>query len=287
MKPRTEPPANRTHLLNLLSEFSADEESAVALANSMATIVACQMLPTTLVPEGFAGMVKGGTAMKLRLGRTNARFSADLDFVRSIEQAEFEGRFQESLRIGWQGFTGVLITQAAPNPAGIPKNYIMQPYRIALAYKGKPWKSVTFELGADEIGGSAEYDLKLSSQLVADLRRFGFSDIKPIPVIPIHHQIAQKIHASTAEGSERAHDLVDLQLLIDNEEIDMQLIRDTCERLFRYRRNQGWPPTFIKNEGWDELYRAAREDLPVLESVDEAVSWGNRLIGQIEASPAR
>lgn len=285
MKPRTVPPSNRTHLLNLLSEFSADEESAVALANSMATIVVCQMLPTTIEPEGFAGMVKGGTAMKLRFGRTSARFSADLDFVRNIELAEFEGKFQESLRIGWQGFTGVLITKEASKPAGIPKNYIMQPYRIALAYNGKPWKSVMFELGADEIGDSCEYDLKLSDQLIADLTRLGFSGIKPIPVIPLHHQIAQKIHASTAEGSERAHDLVDLQLLIDNEETDIPLIRDTCERLFRYRRNQDWPPTFIKNEGWDELYSAAREDLPVLESVDEAVAWGNRLIGQIEASP--
>lgn len=36
-----------------------------------------------------------------------------------------------------------------------------------------------------------------------------------MPVGAVEHQIAQKLHAASAPGSSRAHDLVDLQLFED------------------------------------------------------------------------
>ncbi len=276
-------PANRTHLIKLINDADRSGASAIELSKSLATIAICQMLVPMNSVEGYAGMVKGGTAIKLRLGRTGARASADVDVVRSIERAKFEEKLIESLRVGWQGFTGRLKILDPANPKNIPKEYIMQPYKISVFYEGKEWQFVTLELGTDEIGDTEEHDLALADSLIAELEQLGFSEIAPIPVIVLHHQIAQKIHASTLEDSERAHDLVDLQLLV-NAESDLKLIRETCVRLFKYRKSTIWPPTFKLNSGWEDLYSASKEELPVLSSASEAVEWGNQLIQHIEDS---
>jgi len=274
-------PSNRTHLIKRINDADKSGTSAIELSKSLATIAICQMLvPLNSIAE-FAGMVKGGTAMKLRLGRTSARSSADVDVVRSIEKAKFEEKLTESLRIGWQGFTGRLKILDPATPKNIPADYIMQPYKISVFYEGKDWQFVTLELGTDEIGDTEEYDLVFAESLIVELEQLGFSEMVPVPVISLHHQIAQKIHAATQEGSQRAHDLVDLQLLI-NAEPDLKLLRETCVRLFKYRKSTIWPPTFKINPGWEDLYAASIEGLEVSNSVSEAVEWGNKLLQEIE-----
>ncbi len=48
-----------------------------------------------------------------------------------------------------------------------------------------------------------------------------------MPVMRADHQVAQKLHALSGEGSERARDLVDLQLLDKGEDLDLsQVARD-------------------------------------------------------------
>ena len=51
--------------------------------------------------------------------------------------------------------------------------------------------------------------------------------------------------------------------------------------LFAYRKCQAWPPEVIKGDGWEEQYIAQKYDLPVLPTVDEAVTWVNDLIRRI------
>ena len=95
-------------------------------------------------------------------------------------------------------------------------------------------------------------------------------------------QIAQKLHGATGEKSRRAHDLIDLQLIVNAGDIDYKEVRDACERLFRYRKCQAWPPTVVSAEGWDTIYGTQKLNLPVLETVEEAVEWANELITRIE-----
>jgi hypothetical protein len=76
----------------------------------------------------------------------------------------------------------------------------------------------------------------------------GFGDPAPVPLISLEQQIAQKIHAVTHPGSQRAHDLVDLQLLwragTEGEQgLDLPLLAQLCQRTFDYRRAHPWPPT--------------------------------------------
>lgn len=80
------------------------------------------------------------------------------------------------------------------------------------------------------------------------------------------------MHAVSGAGSERAHDLIDLQIIVNNGDVDHEIACRTCERLFAYRKEQAWPPTIAKGEGWDDLYAAQAEGLGVLETADETVA---------------
>ena len=100
----------------------------------------------------------------------------------------------------------------------------------------------------------------------------------------LKHQIAQKLHGVSEPGSERAHDLVDLQLIFRRTTIDLAEVNSVCQRIFAYRKMQSWPPVVTKNEGWDDLYAAARHELPVLDTATEAVAWANDLIRKIDES---
>ena len=109
----------------------------------------------------------------------------------------------------------------------------------------------------------------------------GLEAPKPVRVMRADHQVAQKLHAVSEPASERARDLVDLQLLDKGEELDLAQVEATCVRLFEYRRQQAWPPTIVSGDGWATLYEAAVEDIDVLPDVDDAVAWVNEFVQRI------
>ena len=109
-----------------------------------------------------------------------------------------------------------------------------------------------------------------------------FPNPKPIPLMKITFQMAQKLHGVSQRGSSRVRDLIDLQLIVNNEVLDLQETASVCRRLFKYRRMQSWPPEIVKAEDWDATYNDQRLNLPVLTTVDEAVAWANDLIAKID-----
>ena len=88
-------PTNRTHLIKLIDEAKVSDAASIARSKSLATIARCQMLVPMNSVASFVGMVKGETAIKLRLGRVGARTSADVDVVRNFEKAK-SGRGNDS-----------------------------------------------------------------------------------------------------------------------------------------------------------------------------------------------
>ncbi len=205
------------------------------LALAVATTVVAQMLP-----RGVAGgVVKGGTAMQLRLGHAGSRLSQDFDAARAGSVEEFEHALSVNLGEGWNGFTGTLVSRPGRTPRGVPAGYVMRPYTIRLGFRGgQTWRAVAFELGHDEIGDAADAEYVLADEIARLFREVGLPAPSPVPVLAAHHQIAQKLHACTTESNDRAHDLVDLQPLVGSSEVDYPTTAETPRRLFRARQQQ-------------------------------------------------
>ncbi|MFT0847689.1 nucleotidyl transferase AbiEii/AbiGii toxin family protein [Actinomycetaceae bacterium L2_0104] len=241
----------------------------------MALVVVGQMLPE--------GAIKGGSAMALRYGR-GTRFTQDLDAARVQSLARFRSDFEEALSAGWSGFTGRLVEKSPPRPPAVPTAYVMQPFEVKLDYRGRPWYTVKFELGHDEIGDADEPEYQLAPGLVQLFTEVGLEAPKPVAVMRSDHQVAQKLHAVSSTGSERAHDLVDLQLLDKGEDLDLAQVATTCIRLFDYRRQQAWPPAITPGAQWDTLYIEATDGLDVIPAIEDAVVWANHFVQRIAAS---
>jgi hypothetical protein len=255
-----------------MRNLEGDDGLAQRRRVSMALVVVGQMLP--------GGAIKGGSAMALRYGR-GTRFTLDLDAARVQKLARFRSDFEESLAKGWAGFTGRLIQKAAPRPPAVPTAYIMQPFDVKLDYRGRRWCTVKFELGHNEIGDADEPDFQLADDMAGLFTDVGLETPKLVPIMRADHQVAQKLHAVSGEGSERARDLVDLQLLDKGEDLDLSQVAATCIRLFEYRQQQAWPPSIVAGEQWDTLYADAAEGLDVLLTVDEAVAWVTGFVQRI------
>ena len=160
----------------------------------------------------------------------------------------------------------------------------MQPFDVKLDYRGRSWCTVKFELGHNELGDADQPEYHLSNSLVGFFTEAGLEEPKPVPVMCADHQVAQKLHALSSPGSERAKGLVDLQLLDKGENLDLSRLAETCARLFDYRRQQSWPPTIQIGGQWDTPYIEAAEDAAVLPAAEEVVVWANKLVQRIAAS---
>lgn len=245
----------------------------------LATAIVGQMLPD--------GAAKGGNALKIRFGKDVTRFSRDLDTARASSLGEYVSRLEGSLAQGWCGFTGTIVPKEPPSPKGVPAAYIMQPFKVKLAYNGKSWMTLPLEVGHNEIGDADDPDMVSSPEAAAILAELEFPEPGPVPCMRLEHQIAQKLHAASGAGSERAHNLIDLQIAVAGGRIDYAKVREVCVKLFDYRREQAWPPTIVKGNGWDELYASQSKGLNVLPTADDAIEWSNDLVAKINASEQR
>lgn len=142
--------------------------------------------------------------------------------------------------------------------------------------------TVPVEVGHNEIGDAENPDMFCPREMVDLFVKLGFPEPGPIPLMRLEHQIAQKLHVVSAPGSERAHGLVDLQIIVNNSNLDYSLLKATCVKLFEYRQAQAWPPAVVAGAGWASLYDAAKVGVSVCGGVDEAVDWVNGLIENID-----
>ncbi|WP_294164077.1 nucleotidyl transferase AbiEii/AbiGii toxin family protein [uncultured Senegalimassilia sp.] len=230
------------------------------------------------------GSVKGGSAIKMRLGDGATRFTTDLDIARASAIDDFSEQLAGSLAAGWEGFTGALVEERQAHPKGVPSQYVMQPFSVKLLYNGKPWVTVDLEVGHNEIGDADEPDFVSPEDANTILKGLGFPPLGLIPIMALRHQIAQKLHAVSVPSSMRAHDLIDLQLLDKAYEGDYSDVSQTCMRLFAYRKMQAWPPTIAGGEEWATIYADQLPDGNLIPEVDDAIAWANSLINRIDTA---
>ncbi len=244
---------------------------------TLANVAVAQMLP--------AGAVKGGTAMNLRRGPDASRFSTDLDVTRHRDTSEdaFIQALNDSLRTGWGGFSGTATRRPKAKPRAVPTAYVMLPVAVSLQYQGRVLASVKLEVAIDEVGSLDAALEAVAPEIVELFTSVGLPAPDPVSVVSAEHQFVQKLHTCTTPDSdgrnERAHDLVDLQLLCLDEDLDLELLDVLGRRLFSFRQGLDWPPTVVAHEGWDSLYATAAEGLAVRPLAD-ALGWVNDLIAR-------
>lgn len=90
--------------------------------------------------------------------------------------------------------------------------------------------------------------------------------------------------------NDRAHDLVDLQLLAaDLRPEHLVQVREAATRLFAARQRHLWPPKATVREGWESLYdeelaTVAGSRVALANDVHAAVSWANEFIASVDAA---
>lgn len=250
--------------LDIALERLVGKPNLVAKRAIVANAIVAQMLPD--------GSVKGGSAIKMRLGDGATRFTTDLDIARASAIDDFSEQLAGSLAAGWEGFTGALVEERQAHPKGVPSQYVMQPFSVKLLFNGKPWVTVDLEVGHNEIGDADEPDFVSPEDANAILENLGFPPLGPIPVMALRHQITQKLHAVSAPSSMRAHDLIDLQLLEKAYEGDYSDVRETCMRLFAYRKMQAWPPTIAGGAEWETAYADQLPSGELISEVGDAIA---------------
>jgi len=269
----TKPPNSRVNLDKAIERLFGNYERTTEIRSIMANAIIGQMLPE--------GVVKGGTSLKLRYGNICTRVTTDLDMACKNGIPAFADELSRRLSAGWGDFTGVVIKREPANPHGIPPEYVMKPYAVKLLYKGQSWCTVDLELGFNEIGDADESDFGISEDVTEIFSALCLPPPNPIPLMKLEYQVAQKLHGATEPSSRRAHDLIDLQLILAKSTIDLAKTNAICQRLFAFRRMQTWPPIVVKGRDWDSIYNEEKGNTPVLPTVDEAIVWANDLIQRI------
>lgn len=268
-------PNSKINLDKAIDRFAGNQLRGNELRNLMANAIVAQLIGD--------GVIKGGTGLKFRYGEAMSRVTKDLDTAWKIGLDEFLKDLRAKLAAGWNGFTGDIHVLRQGSPRGVPFEYVMQPCDVKLKYLGNPWYTVQLEIGHNEIGDANECDKVAVPKVLADLFEFlSLPCTESVPAMQIEFQIAQKLHGSSEPGSKRAHDLIDLQIIMKNEKVDLVRTKTLCQELFRYRKVHAWPPIIVKGETWEQGYNGQKGSLPVLPTVDEAIAWANALIETID-----
>ncbi len=269
----TKRPNSRVNLDRAIERIFGNYEKSTEIRSIMANTIVAQMLPD--------GVIKGGSSLKLRFGNHCTRMTMDLDMACKGDIVSFLDALAGNLKMGWNGFTGTVVKYEPASPKNVPTEYVMKPYGVKLFYNGQSWCTVDLEVGFNEIGDANDAEYGLSDEVVDIFRKLMFPDPVPVPLMRLEYQIAQKLHGVSEADSHRAHDLIDLQLIVSKGEIDYQRTCEICHRLFLYRKKQVWPPTVVKGVDWESIYDEENDKHAVLPSVDEAIVWANELIMKI------
>ncbi|OBH47399.1 nucleotidyl transferase AbiEii/AbiGii toxin family protein [Mycobacterium mantenii] len=288
-QPYSSPPTNLRSLRDRLTQ-AAQRQGVVfgRLQRHVAMIVVAQFAAMLTDDSGAPLLlVKGGSSLEMRRGIPDSRTSKDFDTVARHDIEEVHEQLAEAGEAGWEGFTAIFTVPEEIDVPGMP----VKPRRFTakLNYHGKPFASVPIEVSTVEAGNADQFDVLTSDALGL----VGGPAPVSVPCMTVPWQIAQKLHAVTAvlednRVNDRAHDLVDLQLLdwlLPYTELSST--RSACIAVFEARAQHPWPPTVAALSHWPAIYSAALEGLDHLElatTAEEAAEVVQRFVARIDAA---
>lgn len=286
-KPYTSPPPNLRSLRDRLSQV-AERQGVVfgRLQRHVAMIVVAQFAAVLTDDSGAPLLlVKGGSSLELRRGIPDSRTSKDFDAVARRDIESIHEQLADVGEKGWEGFAAIFTAPEEIDVPGMP----VKPRRFTakLSYRGRAFASVPIEVSTVEAGNADQFDTLTSDALGL----VGVPAAVAVPCMTLPWQIAQKLHAVTAvldqpKVNDRAHDLVDLQLLEALlPDADLTPTRSACIAIFEARAQHPWPPTVVTLPHWPPIYAGALEGLDHLElaaTVEQAARAVQRFIERID-----
>jgi hypothetical protein len=250
--------------------------------------VVCAMLDDVRHDDGgHLFIVKGGTAMQLRLG-IQARATTDLDVVFAGRVEDWLERFDAATADReWNGFT--VSRKSEPTQIEVPRlGY--RPWRVPLQirYEGREFGSIALEVAVD--GDAAEHHDLIAPDGI-ELAAFAINPPGLVPCLDVPNQIAQKLHACSEplpDGNERVRDIIDiwlLEALLEPEE--MPSLKQACLSTFRRRQKHTWPPVASPSPGWERQYSLLIAEYPdAPPDVAAAIVYINDLVRRIDTAVA-
>jgi hypothetical protein len=286
-QPYSSPPTNLRSLRDRLTH-AAQRQGVVfgRLQRHVAMIVAAQFAAMLTDDSGNPLLlVKGGSSLELRRGIPDSRTSKDFDTVARRDIESIHEQLADAGETGWEGFTAIFTAPEEIDVPGMP----VKPRRFTakLSYRGRAFASVPIEVSSVEAGNADQFDTLTSDVLGL----VGVPAAVAVACMTIPWQIAQKLHAVTAvleepKVNDRAHDLVDLQLLEGLlPDVDLTPTRSACIAVFEARAQHPWPPRVATLPHWPPIYAGALEGLDHLElagTVDAAAEAVQRFVKRID-----
>lgn len=221
----------------------------------------------SMLPSG--SFLKGGMSIRLLSGHTGTRATRDLDAATALEIDTFIEKLRETLTQGWGvvhpsksaikkakrsgitlseeiAITGELSLKDVhvPKVDPPPLEYLTREASIRLLLCGEHVLTLDLDIAKDELeaGVSEHYVDTISPEVAQIVESFGFGKlVGSVPFISAEQQLAQKIHAFTHDPSDRAYDLIDIQIFwhsIEEDRVpwDPALFTNLLHRTFEYRK---------------------------------------------------
>lgn len=281
MKQYDSPPSNLRSLRDRLFQTAKRDGLVFGRVQQHVAMLVVAQLAARSTGDSAAPLllVKGGSSLELRRGVADSRTSRDLDAVARHDIADVHELLAEAGEVGWSGFTAIF---TAPEEIDVP-GLAIKPRRFVakVSYRGQPFASVPIEVSTVEAGSAETFDAVGSEALSL----VGIPGATAVPCMTIPWQIAQKLHACTAtlappKSNDRAHDLVDLQLLEALlADADLEQTRTACVAVFQARAQHAWPPTVQAHPHWSAIYNRACEGLDHLGLAGTADEAAERVAG--------
>jgi len=253
-KPPPRPPTRRNHLERLAGEYGRAHGLAIDRTRRWLSIISLAgVLEAVQADDGPRFLIKGGTAMELRLG-LGARTTRDVDLV-------FRGEPQNML----DALEGAFATSYGEfsfrrkGPIEDIRDTGSRRLAIQVEFAGSSWQTLQLEVARPE---AAEPELVPVAISIAD---FKLDSPSVVACLSLRYQIAQKLHAATERPDDRENlrfwDLIDLILLREILSGDLVPVREACVQTFVTRNTHAWPPELEVPDIWTDPYAAVIEEI--------------------------
>jgi predicted nucleotidyltransferase component of viral defense system len=253
------------------------------LERQLAHLVLSQVLARQISADSQTAEFKGGTVMAWRLTLSKARPTRDLDLASHETRDELTQRISSLQGEVWGPFeVGNAKIQSVRVPTGVDYDDALVVARVPIRFRESRWLTVTLEIAPNSPLHFCENILP-NVEMREILETLGLPAVTALPVISIERQMAEKLHALTAPGSDRGKDLYDLCLVDEVMPFEMPVLALAVKQVFEERATHTWGDGFELSAEVRAAYLWQAGQFATSVSFDDALARLRRLQNDIDA----